>query len=103
MTVTANGVVLCTAGEPLLFNMQLTAGGVPTDPSDGVFSYGIPGQGAPVVVALSGLTHVGSGNYTFLLNTTNLAAGVYVSQIVAEGSVWSTDFEVFIVQARPLG
>lgn len=94
---------LCTAGEPLLFTMQLTAGGVLTDPSAGAFSYGIPGQGLPTVVSISDLTHTGNGTYTFLLDTTNLNAGVYVAQILAEGAVWSTDFEIFIVQARPLG
>lgn len=102
MTVTQNPPVFCIAGEPLLFTMQLTAAGVLTDPSAAVFSYGIPAQGSPVAVALSDLTHVGNGTYTYLLDTNSLD-GVYVAQIVATGVVWSSDFEVFIVQARPLG
>ncbi|HEY5201649.1 MAG TPA: hypothetical protein VIJ31_12165 [Acidothermaceae bacterium] len=102
MVATINAPVLLFAGEELLFTFQLAAAGVPTDPSSGAFSYGVPSRGAPVTVALSALTHVGPGVYTYLLDTTNLVADLYVEQIISTGVI-AVDIEYFVVQARPLG
>lgn len=104
--MTAGGIpatpVFAYAGTDLVFTFQLTAAGIPTDPTAGVMSYGIPGQGV-VTVTVASLTHIGAGAYTYTLNTTSLAAGIYVVQIVATGAVVAVDVEFFTIQSRPLG
>ncbi|HEY5201650.1 MAG TPA: hypothetical protein VIJ31_12170 [Acidothermaceae bacterium] len=98
MVATADAPILLYAGDALTLNVQLAADGVPTDLADGVVSYGIPAAGAPVTLPLSELTHDGAGGYTYTLDTTNLAGGLYAAQIVATGTV---DVEYFIIQVPP--
>lgn len=93
------------AGQELLVTLTLrNQAGALADPTNLIVTYEDAGLvSGPTVVNITGLTHIGTGIYTLLIDTTNFVADIWNLQAQATGAVLSVDVEQFQILARPLG